>query len=263
MSKQVKKNDQMEQMQYLVDGEYLTEQEIINRFGNRVNQLSRRQRSVFNMVKKVIDELEREAAKYADIGCYFGYFTRKVVESFPHLQCFGIDYFPDNIRIANLLHENGVKYLEMSVYDLDFPDQYFDFITFQEVIEHIDRPVDAVREINRVLKSGGYLIISTPNAVAFPNIIYNIFREYRNFYLRFANRSPKVPHEIFFENVEWNRHIYAWSVNTLSTLLLSNGFEYVEHRMVANTWWLKLVPGIASELVFLVKRVASAGKKII
>jgi len=250
-------------MKYLVDGEDLTEQEVKNRFGNWDNQLSRRQQSVFDMVKKVVCELERQVFKYADIGCYFGYFTRKVAESFPHFQCYGIDYFTDNIRIAHLLNESGVKYLEMSVYDLDFPDEYFDLITFQEVIEHIDRPVDAVREMNRVLKIGGYLIVSTPNAVAFANIIYNIFREYRNSFLRYTNRSVPVPHEIFFENVEWNRHIYAWSASTLSTLLLCNGFEYVEHRIVANTLWLRLFPGIASELVFLVKRVAGAGKKII
>jgi 2-polyprenyl-3-methyl-5-hydroxy-6-metoxy-1,4-benzoquinol methylase len=38
-----------------------------------------------------------------------------------------------------------------------------DFITFWEVLEHIDNPKEVVEEVKRLLKPGGYMIISVPN----------------------------------------------------------------------------------------------------
>ncbi len=42
------------------------------------------------------------------------------------------------------------------------PDISFDAILCTEVIEHIVNPIDALKEFSRILKSGGYLIITAP-----------------------------------------------------------------------------------------------------
>lgn len=47
--------------------------------------------------------------------------------------------------------------------DLPFEEDYFDVIVCQEVIEHIENPWLLYRKINRVLKTNGYLILTTPN----------------------------------------------------------------------------------------------------
>src|SRR5947209_5016698 len=46
---------------------------------------------------------------------------------------------------------------------LDFPDASFDLITSLEGIEHVENHFQMAREFARVLKPGGYLILSTPN----------------------------------------------------------------------------------------------------
>jgi 2-polyprenyl-3-methyl-5-hydroxy-6-metoxy-1,4-benzoquinol methylase len=44
-----------------------------------------------------------------------------------------------------------------------FPSNYFDVITLQDVIEHVKDPKAEMKEINRILKSGGILFIVTPD----------------------------------------------------------------------------------------------------
>jgi hypothetical protein len=55
---------------------------------------------------------------------------------------------------------------------------------------------------------------------------------------------------IFFENVEWNRHICAWTPITLNTLLVSNGFEYVNHSFYCSSF----IPEMGEGLAFLVRK---------
>ena len=43
-----------------------------------------------------------------------------------------------------------------------FRDEAFDFILVSEVLEHVTRPHDAAKEIHRLLKPGGTLILTVP-----------------------------------------------------------------------------------------------------
>jgi SAM-dependent methyltransferase len=55
---------------------------------------------------------------------------------------------------------------------LPFEDDSFDVVLFCEVIEHLLMdPLAALREINRVLRSGGRLIVTTPNVNRLQNVI--------------------------------------------------------------------------------------------
>ena len=47
---------------------------------------------------------------------------------------------------------------------IDFPDGSFDCVISFQVIEHIRRDEEFVREVSRVLRKGGVFIVSTPNA---------------------------------------------------------------------------------------------------
>ncbi len=52
---------------------------------------------------------------------------------------------------------------------LPFDDESFDLVNLTEVIEHLVRPDHALREIRRVIRPGGHLIVSTPNLACLPN----------------------------------------------------------------------------------------------
>jgi SAM-dependent methyltransferase len=46
---------------------------------------------------------------------------------------------------------------------LPYEDATFDLVFSKYVFEHLDRPVEVLRELRRVLKPGGHLLIHTPN----------------------------------------------------------------------------------------------------
>lgn len=95
-----------------------------------------------------------------DIGCGEGVTLEKIIRCFPQRDIKGIDYLNENVEICKR-HDLPVEYGD--VYRLNFTDNFFDTCLFIEVIEHLDDHVKALREIHRVLKRGGSLILLFPN----------------------------------------------------------------------------------------------------
>ncbi len=67
-----------------------------------------------------------------------------------------------NFARKHYLRKNLVLQI-MDCMDLHFADNYFDMLSAFDVIEHLRDPHGFLREIRRVLKAGGFAIISTPN----------------------------------------------------------------------------------------------------
>ena len=95
-------------------------------------------------------------AKLLDVGSGDGYTIRLVK---PSGDVVGIDTDPS---MAAPARERGIDFREGSAYGLPFPDSSFDLATMVEVVEHLERPVDALTEVRRVLRDGGYVVITTP-----------------------------------------------------------------------------------------------------
>lgn len=62
----------------------------------------------------------------------------------------------------------GDDVLEMDACDTSFDDESFDVIICREVIEHVISDTKLFNEIHRLVRKGGYLFISTPNAFNYP-----------------------------------------------------------------------------------------------
>ena len=74
------------------------------------------------------------------------------------------DLFPE--QRAALWQRLGVavQFCNLDEQTLPYPDSSFDVVVFSEVIEHLTAsPLHALREMARVLRPGGRLIVSTPN----------------------------------------------------------------------------------------------------
>jgi SAM-dependent methyltransferase len=54
-----------------------------------------------------------------------------------------------------------VNYPEVDMQKLPFEDSFFDFVISDQVIEHLENPMKAVKESTRVLKGGGTAIVTT------------------------------------------------------------------------------------------------------
>lgn len=100
---------------------------------------------------------KRITGRVLEIGTGSGYGIEVVA---PHAERF---VTLDKHRTEGLSLPANCEFLEATVPPLPFPDASFDCVITFQVIEHIRRDHDFVREIVRVLKPGGCLIVTTPN----------------------------------------------------------------------------------------------------
>lgn len=61
----------------------------------------------------------------------------------------------------------GVRYVVGDVHALDFPDDSFDVVHAHQVLQHVADPVQALREMRRVCKPGGYVAARDGDYAAF------------------------------------------------------------------------------------------------
>lgn len=81
---------------------------------------------------------------------------------FPQAQITNIDLNADYAQVACNQQER-VRFVCGDATDLPFENQSFDAITMFDLLEHVPDDKKAVSEALRVLRPGGYLLISTPN----------------------------------------------------------------------------------------------------
>lgn len=75
-----------------------------------------------------------------------------------------IDKFASQVGTELSEKLDNVEFKQMNVPPLTgLPDNHFDFVVSFQVIEHIKKDGDYVKEIHRVLKKGGKFIVTTPN----------------------------------------------------------------------------------------------------
>ena len=100
-----------------------------------------------------------------DCGCGRGFYL-KMLRHLGTARLFGVDLELPYLRKArrNTARLPSVLVGNASIYDLPFPDATFDAVILSEILEHVDRDVDALREIRRVLKPGGLALITVPHA---------------------------------------------------------------------------------------------------
>lgn len=105
--------------------------------------------------------------RYLDIGCGNGFITELIAPQF--YETSGIDVEESRLREFRE-HIDGLRRIQafrMSAQRMAFPDASFDFITCFEVLEHVADVRATVREIRRVCKQRGMVVLSVPQ-VWFP-----------------------------------------------------------------------------------------------
>jgi len=93
----------------------------------------------------------------------------------------------DVIGLDRQLTTRPCNYSAVVVGDVpDFPFQSasFDTILAGEIIEHLEQPMQFLREARRLLQQGGRIVISAPNPFYPPIILLNWFMIRRFFYAR-------------------------------------------------------------------------------
>jgi len=106
-----------------------------------------------------IIEYVGEDKKVLDVGCGDGLITEKIGTN-NHIV--GIDNSDKGIKLARKKCNNVNNLIKTDALDLPFEDKKFDVVVLADVIEHIKEEKRLIKEIARVLKKRGKIIITTP-----------------------------------------------------------------------------------------------------
>ena len=180
-------------------------------------------------IRKGLEECKTFAqGRLLDIGCG----SKPYQEMFaPYVsQHVGTDYSDTEFK--------AIMDVAADVTALPFADASFDTLLCTEVIEHVPNPNLAFQEMARVLKPGGYLLLTTPQTWETHRAPYDYFR-YTRFGLSYLAKTNSL------EVVKQVTHAGAGStIGQLLSVFLFHPFEYKSPLV-------QLLPALFCQLIML------------
>jgi ubiquinone/menaquinone biosynthesis C-methylase UbiE len=172
--------------------------------------------------KRVLQAVSKHSVKtYLDLGCGSGeltLFTSKLVNP---VEIHGIEV-SDSSREQALKFNICCKSSDLNQ-NMPYPDKSFDLVSAFEIIEHLWNKDGFLKECYRVLRPGGYLIITTPNLLAFLSRFFVLFGYLPLHYdLSLEYELETRP---FQRSTQLYGHISLYSMKTLKRHIESEGFQ--------------------------------------
>ena len=143
-------------------------------------------------------------SRVLDVGCGNGELSE--ILSNRGLSVTATDLGFDSIHRASSKIKNKnlkIPFVQGDIYRLPYDDHSFDAVVASEIVEHLEKPQDAMLEVARVLRPGGYFICSTP------------YRE-RLRYTLCIHCNKKTP---------VNAHLHSFDDTVIETILEDAGFS--------------------------------------
>lgn len=172
--------------------------------------------------------LEPDAnAHFLDLGCDDGLLTMEMASCIKSKHISGVEIVNSRILLAEKKGVN-VKNFDLNG-EFDFENDSFDVIHSNQVIEHLWNSDQFVNEIYRILKNGGYAIISTENASSWCNVFASILGWQIFSLTNFSSKKQGLgnPFALHRDNEaelsSWN-HVRIYNIRGLKEYLEAYGF---------------------------------------
>lgn len=149
--------------------------------------------------------------KVLDIGCGFG-------QSLGYHKSRGCDVYgvEADENIQRVADKFGFR-VKVGLFDAnDYEKDFFDYVTMDQVIEHMSDPIQVLSDVFSVLKPGAHAIVSTPNATGWGAKLFG--KRWINWHTPY--------------------HLQHFSKKSLTLTATKAGFTIVSLRTVTSSEWL-------------------------
>lgn len=137
--------------------------------GNEKKYLSKNVLKQF-MVKRFLDKMlkvteacrgHNEELTVLDVGCGEGFVANFLYDKIKGLKITAVDYFDEAVNKAKLDNKRNISFEKGDIYHLNYGKNAFDLVMATEVLEHLDKPNEALKELMRTAQK--YVVVSVPN----------------------------------------------------------------------------------------------------
>lgn len=151
-----------------------------------------------NSRPEMLQFIPQGCERLLDVGCHAGSFGKAAKEKYG-VEVWGVEPNPDAAAIAS----QNIDKVEVGPFEdgLDIPDKYFDAVIFNDVLEHLVSPQQALQLAKTKLRTNGVIVASIPNMRHIDNLEHLLFeRDWRyelsgtrdSTHLRFFTRKSMV-----------------------------------------------------------------------
>lgn len=168
------------------------------------------------VAKRTLSRVAQSASsRILDFGCGTGHFLAQLASLRPDLHLHGVDFSSESIQAAKETCASLEPPPDLRVMigaSTSWSNQTFDAVYSLEVVEHLSTPLlhAMVTEIKRLLKPGGYLVITTPNDEDLEKL---------------HTCCPNCQSTFHI----W-QHVRSWSPESLNEYMMTLGFALVSAR---------------------------------
>jgi len=165
--------------------------------------------------------LEEPRGRLLDIGCGDGSFSSRFLAA--GYSVYGLDLTEDQVLLARSRGVQAIRH-ELGSGPIPYDDGTCDIVLAGEVIEHLVDTSSFLKEVHRILKSGGCAILTTPNLASFENRLRLLFGIY--------------PIWVEYKLEGGQGHVRAYTPSVLKRQLQDHGFDIERH--LGN--WVPFIP---------------------
>lgn len=167
-------------------------------------------KEVFSKTASFLSARLPDNARLLDVGCGYGFFLSEI-KAISRIEASGIDVSKTAVSVAS---GRGLDVRLGTLDTIKFDDDAFDAVTMFYVLEHIPDPANALKEVRRILKPGGALLLRLPHTTPIVRTL-SLFGIKNNLY------DPPF-------------HLNDFSAETIGRLLTKAGFENI-HTFIGGT----------------------------
>ena len=165
---------------------------------------------------------------------------------------------PSSTFADHAAHYSGAEIRSEPIEDCSFEQDYFDVVIMAGVLEHLYNPDQTVREVSRVLRPGGTLLVDVPNEEG-------LYFRLGNLYYKLKGRNWTVNLAPTFAPF----HVFGFGQKSLRALLAKHGLEARALRFYGGESYVPSTAGLmgyterqAAKLVTAISRFGSLGTYI-